>query len=556
MRIWIFVGLLLGAMSGLSGCGSESSTCGTSADCGEGQACEEGSCVTPSAVMCTGDPDCRPGFQCLGGSCQPLPRFDMGPEDMTPEPDFSEPDMPAEEDMAPLDNVNPTVVAITPADGTADVALDVSITVEFSEDMNPATVNFMSLLLKDPAGDDINAQVTFDPETNIATLTPDAPLYPATGYRVVPTALLRDLADNSLRIDPSPDANFTTILGIPEKHTELANTFAPVVFQSMESFEPGARNIDTPMLVNFDDDFEARNNKANGLLTTVSPPANVYYSVVESQTHYFITYALYYPVRRIKNTEVNQEHDFTGAVFVVDKATETLQMVEGLKVDEGNDTVIAFKPSSSQVTGTGNSSYFETIQEADYVEGRYPLFITSGSHEACHWVNEGPTVPTVCRHDSRGFSEGPTDGVMMRPGTAQIYNESVENTETGIREMEYGLVPLASLWATRNLVGEQLLWEKLTVYSPIEGRTSKYPDESLIVWPNRLFSNDETTYGKPPFAWLKTSSNNNQGQWLFDPAYLLQVRYAFPEGFSADYCHNVYMAIDNTSSAPCAEVVE
>lgn len=144
----------------------------------------------------------------------------------------------------------------------------------------------------------------------------------------------------------------------------------------------------------------------------------------------------------------------------------------------------------------------------------------------------------------------------MRPGTAQIYNESVENTETGIREMEYGLVPLASLWATRNLVGEQLLWEKLTVYSPIEGRTSKYPDESLIVWPNRLFSNDETTYGKPPFAWLKTSSNNNQGQWLFDPAFLLQVRYAFPEGFSADYCHNVYMAIDNTASAPCAEVVE
>jgi len=552
MRCWIVALVLSTALLGLSSCGSESATCGTSADCSDGQVCEAGSCVTPSQVMCTGDPDCRPGFTCLSGSCQPLPRFDMGMD--LAQPDMNvQPDLPQEDLPVQIDNINPTVVSITPANGTAEVALDTSITVVFSEPMNPATINFFSLLLKNPAGQDVPSQVSYDVDTMTATLTPEAPLYPATGYRVVPTDLLRDLADNSLRIVPSPDAIFYTELAIPEEHTAIALEFAPAIYQSLESTNPGPRNIDTPTTVDFDGDGIARNNKANALLTTVSTPANVYYSVVESQSHYFITYALYYPVRRDKNGNVNHEHDFTGAVFVVDKETRTLKLVEGLRVDDGNDTVMAFKPSQSDVFGTGNPQFLETVNEADNVDGRYPLFITSGSHEACHWARSGPTLPAVCRHEPREFSEGPTRGVLMKPGTAQIYNQSILNEDTQIREMEYGLEPLAGLWARRLEVGEEQLWEVLSVYAPIEGRPSRYPDDSPIVLPNRLFSNDETTYGKPPFAWLKLSANNNQGQWLFDPAFLLQVRYGFGAGFSADYCHNTYLGIDARTSAECME---
>ena len=528
---------------------SEKSVCGTSTDCASDQTCEDGVCVTPSRVECSGDPDCETGEQCVDRTCRPLPRFDMdtpdiGVVDMTP--DVVEADMPIE------DNVNPEVVSIVPANGTVDIALDTTITVTFSETMDLVTVNFQSLVLKNPAGQDVPATVTYDPDTKTATLTPTVALRNATAYRVSPTALLRDPSGNSLRVVPSPDSTFVTTFGVPADHEALAQEFAPMLFQSIETPTGGQLNNDLPTRVNFDGNWIARDNKATARLASTAIKASLYYSVLESKTNYFIVYAAYYPMRKDKNASVLHEHDFTGIVMVIDKATKSLKVVEGLKVDDGTDTVIAYKPNTSDVGNTGATA-LETYDVAGHVEGRYPLLITSGSHEACNWLKAGPTVPAICRHESGEFSEGPIDGVMMRPGAAQTFAQAVENTTTNIKEMEYELVPLGELWARRSFVGNELLWEKVSTYTPIDGRTSMYDEVEPILWPNRLVSDDEISFGKPPFAWLKLASETNQGQWLFDPAYLLQVRYNFGTGFSADYCVNPYLDIDLRSDVAVTE---
>lgn len=538
MQRWLWLSL---ALSLVACSESEKSICGTDSDCASNQTCEDGACVTLSQVECTGDPDCDTGEQCLNGSCRPLPRYDVGVDNN--EPDASvEPDTSVEPDVPEEDNVNPTVVSIEPADGATDVPANVAVKVTFSEPMDLVTVNFQSLVLKNPAGQDVPATVTYDQATMTATLTPTAPLLEATGYRVAPLALLRDEAGNSLRVEPAPDATFLTAFGEPADHTALALEFAPVLFQSIENPTGGLLNTDLPTRVNFDNNWRARDNKSKARLASTTLKASMYYSVVESKTHYFITYALYYPMRRDKNLDLVHEHDFTGIVMVVDKATRSLKLVEGLKVDDGTDTIIAYKPSTSDVDGTGQPQFLETFDVAELVDGRYPLMVTSGSHEACNWVKSGPTVPAVCRHEAREFSEGPTDGVIMRPGAAQTFAMAVDNAQ-GIKEMQYELVPLAELWARRSFVGTELLWEKISVYTPIEGRPATYTETEPVIWPNRLVSDDELSFGKPPFAWLKLASDTNQGQWLFDPAFLLQVRYNFGP-ISAEYCVNPFLAIN------------
>ncbi|MEZ4459673.1 MAG: Ig-like domain-containing protein [bacterium] len=504
MRYWclLCVALLFAACSE-----SESSVCGTDTDCKSDQTCSDGVCVTPSRAECTGDPDCDTGEQCIDKTCRPLARFDMG-ADVTMMPDLGQPDL-GEPDMSQEDNINPEVVSITPANGTIDVATDTVITVTFSEDIDFVTVNFQSLVLKNPAGQDVPATVTYDQATRTATLTPTEPLHVATAYRVSPSANIRDEAQNSLKTTPSPDATFITVLGVPDDHVALAAEFAPAIFQSIETPTGGLLNNDLPTRVNFDNNWIARDNKSTARLGSTVIKASVYYSVVESKTHYFLTYALYYPMRRDKNASVLYEHDFTGIVMVVDKATRSIKVVEGLKVDEGTDTIIAYKPNTSDTSSTGPQN-LESFDPADFVDGRYPLMITSGSHEACNWVKSGPTLPAICRHEVREFSEGPTDGVLMRPGAAQTFAQAVDNTTTNIKEMEYELVPLGELWARRSFVGNDLLWEKVSVYEPIDGRPAKYNDTEPIVWPNRLVSDDEMSFGKPPFAWLKLASETNQ----------------------------------------------
>ncbi len=525
---------------------SEDSVCGGDSDCPTDQVCQDGVCKLPSRVRCVGDPDCSGGERCVDGVCRAISdnntnnvnnvnnqnninnNTDMGA-------DFP-PDMPR-------DNVNPEVVSITPADGTTDVAVDAQVEVVFSEAMNPLTVNFQSLVLKNPAGQDVPAMVTYNPDTFTATLVPTAPLNPSSGYRVVPLSTLRDPAGNSL-LEPAPEARFYTAANEPANHTALAARFAPVIYQSIENETGAAVNYDLPTTVNFDGDFTARNNKAAA--QTSAPTANVYYSVVESKTHYFIVYALYYPVRKV-DTTLN-EHDFTGVLFVIDKATESFKLAEGLKVDSGNDTIFAWKPDSSDVSGTGQPQILDDFPDADFDGERYPMYIPRGIHAACHWTQQGPAVPTGCFHSSQEFTDGPNAGVIMRPGTAQTYAMAVDNN--GQKEMEYGLVPLNSLWARRTDVDNELLWEQLTVYQPIDSRPSRYNDaEEPIVWPNRLVSDDTDTFGKPPFAWLKLSGDPNQGQWLFDPAYIMTVRYNFGTMYSNEYCFNSYLGIDNRGDA-------
>ena len=91
------------------------------------------------------------------------------------------------------DSSRPTVVSTTPADGDSNVALDVAITVVFSEDMDPTTLNDDCFYITGG----FNGTVNYDNKT--AVFTPTESLDSATLYYAVVHLQVTDTAGNRMQ---------------------------------------------------------------------------------------------------------------------------------------------------------------------------------------------------------------------------------------------------------------------------------------------------------------------------------------------------------------------
>lgn len=105
----------------------------------------------------------------------------------------------------------PEIVSTVPANAAKDVALNQAVSATFSEAMNPLTITSGTFQLTGPGAALIDATVTYNPLTFIATLTPAAPLADTTTYIATVTSGAADLAGNSLGDTGAPNPwTFTT----------------------------------------------------------------------------------------------------------------------------------------------------------------------------------------------------------------------------------------------------------------------------------------------------------------------------------------------------------
>jgi hypothetical protein len=136
---------------------------------------------------------------------------------------------------APVDVTPPTVVSITPAAGASNVDINTTVSVMFSEAMDPATVGSSSMALKVSSTSSTVAGVfVYDPSTRIVTFTPSGALAYLTAYTMIVSTGARDLAGNAIAATFS--SNFTTaaqpnnnppvVLGVspPNGNTNVAIT--------------------------------------------------------------------------------------------------------------------------------------------------------------------------------------------------------------------------------------------------------------------------------------------------------------------------------------------
>ncbi len=555
----LIVGVMLFFFAGLpAGCSDDSSgeddECTTDEQCADNETCRQGACVVTEQSFCAVDDDCPSGpYECIENLCQ-RQTVDAGddvgePNNNTPDAD----DTGEEGDDVfedPSDDEDPPQVeSVEPAGGTTGVSVDSSVEITFNEDMDPVTINFFSVQLRDSDNRKVDTIIEYDEASRTATMTPEEPLHAATGYRVKVDAYARDQAGNGLA--PQFEATFYTADDAPQPLVDLAERFAPVIYQGIADTEGSGPNADIPTRIDFDQNLTAADNAASA--QSGQTPAHVYYHVSESSQYYFLHYILYYPARVANAGDAPAEHDFAGAIFVVDKATEDLLLVEGVRVGSSGEVTVGYKPQGSPISLSGGGASgmsldsFDpaTLESGDDDGTHYPMYVPAGDHETCHWHESGSNGR--CLHSPGEFRGDADQGVVLRAGdSAQSFDEATLDEDSGLSEMNYELVPFSEgFWAYRGSYAEDGLFEVPFIYSPLgEDRPIGFDQDNAHVLPRRLQSNATASYGHPPFSWLPSTGADNDGQWMLDPVYVLPNRYNFGQTVSTHYCYNSFFGID------------
>lgn len=106
------------------------------------------------------------------------------------------------------DSTKPTVLGVYPANGATGVARNLNaISIGFSEDMNPASINASSILLNGG----ITGTTSYDPGNRSAYFSPTVPLAGSTTYTVTASSSATDLAGNALdQVAGGGNDNFTS----------------------------------------------------------------------------------------------------------------------------------------------------------------------------------------------------------------------------------------------------------------------------------------------------------------------------------------------------------
>ena len=115
------------------------------------------------------------------------------------------------------DTTPPTITAKTPTPGSAGINVGTPVTATFSEFLRTSTINSSTFVLKDSGGNTVPATVSYDPSTNVATLSPQVALqYGATYTATVKGGAggVTDYVGNPLVADVS--WSFTTEASPPQ----------------------------------------------------------------------------------------------------------------------------------------------------------------------------------------------------------------------------------------------------------------------------------------------------------------------------------------------------
>jgi len=172
------------------------------------------------------------------------------------------------------------------------------------------------------------------------------------------TPLMRGLAGAAillagLLVTPAPAAAAVSDL-------ELALRWAPVHYQDTDSSDYDADHLST---VDYDADWDARNNWEHQDDAVSRLVGSVYYSVVQTSTHWFLVYAYYHPRDWTEFDPfglVTHENDMEGALLTVRRDGSAHGVLEAM-VSVAHGNFFSYVPAGSPYTA-GRESIDGTLR--------------------------------------------------------------------------------------------------------------------------------------------------------------------------------------------------
>lgn len=288
---------------------------------------------------------------------------------------------------------------------------------------------------------------------------------------------------------------------------ELAIHYAPVIDQAVNVLLSEGGRGDFITAVDYDGDWSALNNWEN--LRAGDLGAVVYYSVQETDTHYFVGYYFYHPRDDAEIWLDRHENDMEGVMLAVPKSDGGYLPPEYMYA-QGHGSVYFYTPqgAAAMLNGSHDGGPLALWQGTD----RPHLYITpNGTLKNC-----GHSVEGAAGH-SRYWSVGDS-GVRYRYG-GEAETPASWNGAFGSNPCAYELRPLSELWAFRN--------------GPYDG--------SGVFGSYGAFDGDNFGQDKanPPWAWRNKTIYGFGGSFLSDPAWTINHAVS-GAALSADYVSNPY----------------
>ncbi len=301
-------------------------------------------------------------------------------------------------------------------------------------------------------------------------------------------------------------------------HRRLAEHYAPVVFQETRSAV-----LDAITRFDYDGDWRGDNNWRNAYLHDL--PGYVYYAVIESSRHYFITYAFYHT------------RDYTGRPY------------EGFapKTEHENDMEGCTVTIEKDGTEFGQPILLETLAHDVFYkyDNRAARRVSAGATRldgAMAFLDDRPAVYVEAEgHGVKVAGAAAIADPSQFPGMVYRYT-GVASVPRNNRDgaVTYDLIAIENtFWARRFDVGS----------------TFCCADSYLMpgARPEALGSAFNGPVGgcaaKPPWGWDQANDALAKGDWFRDPlrAYATQLNIA---GFSGSYVHNPYLRSSGRSVGP------
>jgi len=312
-------------------------------------------------------------------------------------------------------------------------------------------------------------------------------------------------------------------------YRKLAEFYAPVVFQDARS-----EFLDYVTRFDFDGDWNGANNWANAYLFEL--PAYVYYAVIESDRHYFITYAFFHPRDYTGQPlegfapKAEHENDMEGCTLLVEK--DGTRWGEPLLLQTlAHDRFFQYASSSTKRVRSGRAELNGALVFLEADTDGHPKAPAVFIEAEGHGVKAAPAEVL-----SEGYEHG---GIVYRfSGRGAEVPESNRDND-----VSYDLIPIEeTLWARRYEVGANAVYCCGDSFLLLDGSTD--------VWGDSFNGPIGGCAARPPWSWDEGGSGPvSKGDWFRDPIRSYSER-LWIDGLSGEYVHNPYL--DPRETAPAS----
>ena len=280
----------------------------------------------------------------------------------------------------------------------------------------------------------------------------------------------------------------------------------------------------------YDDDWDGDNNWDH--LEIGSSQAYLYYTVMETQTHWFLIYNVFHPRDYSDKCVAGSchENDNEGLILTVFKDGSPHGLLQAMETLAHNN-IYSFTADDRVRRAVHNIE-----GRVEFHEEHHPVvFVESGGHGIYG------TRSSHARYDvSSGRFAAGTGVTYIYKGVAE-YPRHPDDRLVG-----YELLSIDAHWWTRagEAGGDGRTFDDFFTYQPLGNR----PPAALARIGGAFLGRAQgRNLAKPFWGWHDNRTKNRNilavGQWGLDPAYAVSRNLRFPSPFSLTYVHNPYLDV-------------